>query len=146
MSNKTLLVTALTFIAALAVTIPFIGRAENSRSFLRQDLATSESKAKENASLSSANDELRVVSLQVTPNGFEPAETVIPRGKFLILLQNRTGSRDLSFYLIRENQERVAQSDSQRRDWKLHVQLGPGTYIVGETNHPEWQSIIRVTN
>lgn len=146
MSNKTLLVTALTFIAALAVTIPFVGRAENSRSFLRQDLATSESKAKENASLSSANDELRVVSLQVTPNGFEPAETVIPRGKFLILLQNRTGSRDLSFYLIRENQERVAQSNPQRRDWKLHIQLGPGTYIVGETNHPEWQSIIRVTN
>ena len=146
MSNKTLFVTALTSIAALAVTIPFIGRAENSRTFPHQKLATSETKVTENASLSSADDELRVVSLQVTPNGFEPAETAIPRGRFLILLQNRTGNRDLRFYLIRENQERLAQSDSQRRDWKVHIQLGPGTYILGEKSHPEWKSIVRVTN
>ena len=147
MSNKIFVVTALTFIAVIAVTIPFIGRAENGPSSSRQNLATtSESKAKEEAAPISADDEPRVVSLQVTPSGFEPAETVVPRGKFLILLQNRTGNRDLSFYLIRENQERLAQSEPQKRDWKAQLHLGPGTYIVGETNHPEWQSIIRVTN
>lgn len=146
MSSKTLFVTGLTLIAAIAVTIPFIGRAENSRSFLSENPATSESKAKEEAGISSADDEPRVVSLQVTPFGFEPAETIIPRGKVLILVQNRTGNRHLNFYLIRENQDRLAQSEPQRRDWKAQVQLGPGTYIVGETNHPEWQSVIRVTN
>lgn len=86
------------------------------------------------------------MSLQVTQFGFEPAETTVLRGKILLLVQNRTGNRNLNFYLIRENQERLAQSEPQKRDWKAHVQLGPGTYIVGETNHPEWRSIIRVTN
>lgn len=146
MSNKTLFVAALTFIAAIVVTIPFIGRAENSRSPIRQNLATSELKAKEATTTNSVDDEPRVVSLEVSPNGFEPAETIAPRGKFLILVQNRSGNRDLSFYLIRENQERLAQSEAQKRDWKAQVHLGPGTYIVGETSHPEWQSIIRVTD
>ena len=146
MSNKILFVTALTFITAIAVTIPFIGRAEDNRSPLHQNLAISETTVKREASVNSADDEPRVVSLQVTPTGFEPGETILPRGKFLILVQNRTGSRDLSFYLIRENQERLAESDPQKRDWKAHVQLGPGIYIIGEASHPEWQSIIRVTN
>ena len=88
----------------------------------------------------------QVISLQVTPSGFEPSETIAPRGKFLILLQNRTGRRDLNFWLARENEGRVVESKPQQRDWKAWVQLAPGTYIVGETNHPEWQSIIRVTN
>ena len=88
----------------------------------------------------------QVISLQVTPSGFEPSETIAPRGKFLILLQNRTGRRDLNFWLARENEGRVVESKPQQRDWKAWVQLAPGTYIVGETNHPEWRSIIRVTN
>lgn len=146
MSNKILFVTALTFITAIAVTIPFIGRAEDNRSPLHQNLAISETTVKGEATVNSAEDEPRVVSVQVTPTGFEPGETILPRGRFLILVQNRTGSRDLSFYLIRENQERLAESDPQKRDWKAQLQLGPGTYIVGETSHPEWQSIIRVTN
>lgn len=94
----------------------------------------------------SADDDPQVVSLEVTPAGFERGETIAQRGRFLILLQNRTGNRDLNFYLIRENQERLAESQPGRRDWKVQIQLGPGTYIVGEASHPEWKSIIRVTN
>ena len=68
------------------------------------------------------------------------------RGKFLILLQNRSGQRGLNFWLARENQERLAESDPQKRDWKAQVQLGPGTYVNGESSHPEWKAIIRVSN
>ena len=93
-----------------------------------------------------ADDEPRVVSIQVTPAGFEPREVSGSRGKFLILLQNRTGCRDLNFWLARENQERLAESAPEKRDWKAQIQLGPGTYIIGETNHPEWQFTLRVTN
>jgi hypothetical protein len=46
----------------------------------------------------STDDVPQVVSLQVTPSGFEPRETIAPKGKFLILLQNRTGQRDLNFF------------------------------------------------
>ncbi|HET6973645.1 MAG TPA: hypothetical protein VFH96_06435 [Pyrinomonadaceae bacterium] len=116
------------------------------RSYAGRNPTKLETSSVAKASIVSADDVPQVISLQVTPSGFEPRETIAPKGKFLILLQNRTGRRDLNFWLARENEGRVAESKSQNRDWKAQVQLAPGAYIIGETNHPEWQSIIRVTN
>jgi hypothetical protein len=130
MSNKKVFLTALTVVAAAALTLPFSGRTANISPL----------------AIVSTDDVPQVISLQVTPSGFEPRETIAAKGKFLILVQNRTGQRDLDFWLARENEGRVAESKSKNRDWKAQVQLAPGTYIIGETNHPEWQSIIRVTN
>lgn len=141
MSNKKLLPIALVFTAVAAVSIPFIGRAENIYSSSREN----PTKLQLSPAVS-LEDVPQVISLEVTPSGFESTEIIAPRGKFLILLQNRTGRRDLNFWLARENQERVAASESQKRDWKAQVQLTPGTYIIGETNHPEWRYTIRVTN
>lgn len=141
MSNKKLLPIALVLTAIAAASVPFIGRAENIWSSSRENPTQLQS----NPALSS-EDVPQVISLEVTPSGFESTETIAPRGRFLILLQNRTGRRDLNFWLARENQERVAQSESKKRDWKAQVQLNPGTYIIGETNHPEWRYTIRVTN
>jgi hypothetical protein len=146
MSNKKILLTTLTIAAAFAVAVPLIARTENIRSSVREDSTRTTFSLVPRPADTSLDDEPQVVSLQVTPSGFEPGETIVPRGKFLILVQNRSGDRGLSFYLIRENQERLAQSDPQKRDWNAKVQLGPGTYILGETSHPEWRSIIRVTN
>ncbi|HKU77621.1 MAG TPA: hypothetical protein VJR02_27155 [Pyrinomonadaceae bacterium] len=146
MKNKKLFLAALTFIAAAALTIPFIGRAENTGSLLHDHATKLESSAAENATTDSSEDLPQVISLEVTPSGFDSAEIIAPRGRFLILLQNRTGRRDLNFWLARENEGRVAESESQKRDWKAQVQLNPGTYIIGETNHPEWKFTIRVTN
>jgi len=129
MSNKKLILAALTVVAAIAIAVPLTGRTASTRS-----------------ATPATEDVPQVITLQVTPSGFEPRETIAPKGKFLILLQNRTGRRDLNFWLERENEGRVAESKPQQRDWSAHVQLAPGTYIIGETNHPEWQSIIRVTN
>ena len=105
-----------------------------------------ESSPVETVTTVSTDDVPQEISVQVTPSGFEPRETIAPRGRFLILLQNRTGRRDLNFWLARENEGRVAESKPQKRDWKAQLQLTPGTYIIGETNHPAWQSMIRVTN
>lgn len=135
MLTKIAIFAAVTVVAATAATIPFTGRTANIRP---GNITTTESSASE--------DVPQVVSLQVTPSGIEPRETIASRGRFLILLQNRTGRRDLNFWLARENEGRVVESKPQQRDWKAQVQLAPGTYIVGETNHPEWTSIIRVTN
>lgn len=143
--SKKLLVT-LTILVPIALTLPFVARTEDSHNSTLPPIPPAASKSAEEPTAISTDDVPQVVSLELTPNGFEPRETTARPGKFLILLQNRTGRRDLSFYLIRENQERLADSEPQKRDWKAHVQLGPGTYIVGETNHPEWQSIIRVRN
>ena len=143
MSNKKVFLAALTVVAVTALTLPFTGRTANIRSSVERN----STKLETSPVAPVLNDDVpQVVSLQVTPSGFEPRETIAPKGKFLILLQNRTGRRDLNFWLARENEGRVAESKSQNRDWNAQVQLAPGTYIIGETNHPEWQSVIRVTN
>jgi hypothetical protein len=143
MSNKKVILVALAIVGATALTIPFTGRTANIGSSVDRSPAKLESSP---VTSPSTEDVPQVVSLQVTPSGFEPTETIAPKGKFLIILQNRTGQRDLNFWLARENEGRAAESKPQNRDWTAQVQLAPGTYIIGETNHPEWQSIIRVTN
>lgn len=143
MSNK--LLKALLLTAAVAALVPFIGRADNIGSPVG-NTTTPAAKPVTEAKVISTDDEPQVVSLEVTPSGFEPLETIARRGRFLILLQNRTGRKDLNFWLARENEGRLAESEPQKRDWKAHVQLSPGAYIIGETNHPEWKSTIRVTN
>ncbi|HJT27082.1 MAG TPA: hypothetical protein VJ784_06715 [Pyrinomonadaceae bacterium] len=142
MSNKKVILAILSVVAVTVVAVPFTGRTANSRSAVIRNPPT----VVERATITQSEDVPQVVSLQVTPSGFEPRETIAQKGKFLILLQNRTGRRDLEFWLARENEGRIAKSEPQKRDWKAHVQLAPGTYIIGETNHPEWQSVIRVTN
>ena len=77
--------------------------------------------------------------------GFIPAETEITAGKYTLLLQNRSGGKDLKFTLERENQGRVAASPEHHRDWSAKLQLAPGTYILSEVDHPEWKAVIRVT-
>lgn len=143
MSNKKVLMAALAAVAATVLTLPFTGRTANIRSSVVRNATKPEPRP---VATASTDNVPQVVSLQVTPSGFEPRETIAPKGKFLILLQNRTGQRDLNFWLARENEGPIAESKSQNRDWKTHVHLAPGTYIIGETSHPEWQSIIRVTN
>lgn len=138
---------ALTFAAAIAVSFLLTSRTKAGNPAATTDAAPlRESRHVQEPATMSADDEPQVVSIEVTPAGFEPSEVSAPRGKFLILLQNRTGRRDLNFWLARENGERVVESAPEKRDWKAHVQLNPGTYIIGETNHPEWQFTLRVTN
>ena len=109
MSNKRIFLLGQILCAAIAVTIPFIGRAENSSALMQN--ADPQSRHTIEAKAAATDDEPQVLSFQITPNGFEPSEAVVSRGKFLILLQNRSGRRDLNFRLTRENEGRVAESD-----------------------------------
>lgn len=139
MSNKQIILLALT-LSVIAATLPFVCYAGNFNSVVPGSRLINGTK------VISADDGSQVLSFEVTPAGFEPGEVIIRRGKCLILLQNRTGIRALNFWVIRENEGRVAESDSQKRDWKTQLNLNPGTYILGVTGHPEWKSVIRVTN
>ena len=82
---------------------------------------------------------------ELRPSGFIPTETEISAGKYMLLLENRSGAKDLHFSLERENHGRVAQSPEHRRDWAERLQLTPGTYVLSEAEHPEWKAVIRVT-
>lgn len=83
--------------------------------------------------------------LELRPSGFIPAETTVPAGNYFLLLQNHSGLRELTFNLERQNEGTVASSNRDKRDWRERIQLTPGTYIVSETSHVEWRSVIRVT-
>ena len=83
---------------------------------------------------------------ELRPAGFSPAETRVVAGKYFLMLQNRSGIRDLTFKLARENEGNVASSNQQQRDWKGTVHLGAGTYVLSEAGHDQWRAVIRVTN
>ena len=85
------------------------------------------------------------LAFELRPFGFLPAETEVSAGKYMLLLENRSGAKDLNFTLERENQGRVARSSEHHRDWNEKVHLTPGTYILSEVDHPEWKAVIRVT-
>jgi len=145
MSNKKLFFLTLIFIAAITVIVPIFSQAKNI-GWWRPDSKAHDSSVGKDTRASDAQDEPQVLAFEVTPSGVNPSETIVHQGKSLILLRNLTGIRDLNFWLARENEKPVSESKGQTRDWKTQMRLSPGTYILGETNHPEWKSIIRVTN
>ena len=109
---------------------------------------TTEPSLNKSAATMSAQDPSDVpqgLLFELRPAGFIPTETEVSAGNYMLLLQNRSGIRELNFTLEHESQGRVAASDQQRRDWTKRIQLGPGTYILSEANHPEWRAVIRVT-
>ncbi len=144
MSNKKLVFT-LTLIAAITVIVPLFSQAKNI-GLLRPDSKAPDSRARKETEAIDTQDEPQVLTFEFNPVGVNPSETIVHQGKSLILLRNLTGRRDLNFWLARENEGRVSESKGQNRDWKAQVRLNPGAYILGETNHPEWRAIIRVTN
>ena len=104
---------ALTFVVAIGVGFLLTSRTKADNPSVTVDAVSLESKHVKEAEAISADDEPQVVSLEVTPAGFQPSEVIATRGKFLILLQNRTGRRDLNFWLARENRQRLAESAPQ---------------------------------
>ena len=98
-----------------------------------------------NDSAQTHSDVPQELLFELRPSGFIPAETEITAGHYMLLLENRSGMKELNFTLERENQGRVAASDQHRRDWTKKVELAPGNYFLSETNHPEWRAVIRVT-
>lgn len=88
--------------------------------------------------------DLKALVFTARPTGFEPDEVEVSAGPVLIVVQNRSGRRDLSFQLQRESGERLHSERSQRLDWKHQIKLLSGTYVLREENHPEWRCVIRV--
>ena len=89
--------------------------------------------------------DLMALVFEVRPSGFMPDEVDVSSGRYLIVLHNRTGRRDLTFRLDRENGERLREVRQQQLDWKGQFDLQPGNYILSELEHPEWRCVIRVT-
>lgn len=90
-------------------------------------------------------DDARVALLTIRPTGFDPKEITMPAGKYLVVVRNRTGLDQFSVRLERSNGARLydVRLPRYKREWKQFLHLVPDTYVITETNHPDW--VCRIT-
>jgi hypothetical protein len=73
--------------------------------------------------------------------GFDPSSITRPKGKFILIVDNRSGFVDLDLRV-----DKVAGShingahatDHRQHDWVDIFDLEPGNYQLTEANHPKW--------
>jgi hypothetical protein len=85
--------------------------------------------------------------ITVTPHGFEPREISRPRGRFLLMIDNRSGLAEFSPRLSREAGPTLTNINLPREepDWSELLNLPPGRYLLTEANHPRWSCLITIT-
>lgn len=85
--------------------------------------------------------------ITITPTGFEPAGIVRLGGRFILVVDNRSGLREVAFKLASESGSlvREVRMPKEQPDWDQLVELHPGNYVLTEINHPGWSSRITIT-
>ena len=82
-----------------------------------------------------------VITVKLSPEGFFPSEVLIPKQPFVLVINNRTGTREVNFNLFREKsndklQERKLKQETMSLQWELD--LPSGNYELRELNNPKW--------
>ena len=79
--------------------------------------------------------------------GFEPKEIKRPAGPFVAVFQNRSGLREVKLSLVQASGKVMNKIPVTRHalNSRQRLQLPPGTYIVKEANHPDWECRIVVS-
>jgi hypothetical protein len=78
--------------------------------------------------------------LTLKPSGFEPDEITRAASPFVLMVNNRSGTADVSFELFREDGHKMKEIKGPKggvRPMKL-IDLPPGNYLLKEVSHPEW--------
>lgn len=93
-------------------------------------------------------DESEAEVIVLLPGGFEPTEVTRPHGRFLLVVNNRTGLEQVELRLERESGggrlHEVRLSEGRLRS-KQYEDLTPGTYLLTEADHPDWLCRITIT-
>lgn len=91
-------------------------------------------------------DPMQEISLILSSSGFNPAEVRPQSGRFLLSIDNRSGSGDLVFRLSRPDGTliRELRTSGAGGDWTEAFDLSAGTYKLSETNHTAWVCTIVV--
>ncbi len=143
-ARKQSLTVVLALVAALVVIVTSVVLAKNNHNSLAPiDTARATTAGPQQTD---EPTDMQALLFEVRPFGFNTHEVTVSAGKYLIVLNNRTGRSDLTFRLDRENEARISQSPGNRRDWRERVVLQTGTYVLSEANNPSWTCLIRVTS
>ena len=98
------------------------------------------------ASASQRSDTLEVELITVESYGFEPSVITRPKGPFILLVDDRTGTDGSSLQLQRVNGERVrdVKTNKTKSEWNGLVDLPPGDYVLTIAGSPESQCQIKI--
>ena len=92
-----------------------------------------------------------VVVIYLKPHGMEPKTLSIPKGDIYLVLDNKSGARNVSMLINRDlpNAAATKVQDLPTKQSNLTtgqvVTLQPGNYIITEVNHPDWKTKVTVT-
>jgi hypothetical protein len=94
-----------------------------------------------------AKEPLEVETITAGPTGFGPIEISRPKGRFILMVRNKSGAEELSLQLARENGNRLQAKrlTKGQRAWNNFLDLTPGLYVLSEANHPDWTCRIKIT-
>jgi len=87
------------------------------------------------------------VLITIFPGGFDTTEITSPAIPFFLLIENRSGLSDVSLRLDRLAGSRLRQVSVGREqpDWSDLLDLTPGSYVLSEANHSDWNCRITIT-
>lgn len=89
--------------------------------------------------------------ITLTPDGYIPSQISRHKGKFLLMVDDRSGLSETSQKLERVigagNGEKLKEANVKRTQtlWTEEYDLSPGEYLLTEINHPSWKCIITIT-
>ena len=85
-------------------------------------------------------DDLEAELITIFPRGFEPAEITRPPGRFLLVIDDRSGLDEIILGLERQGGQSVHGFRMTRNELELTkvVDLKPGVYILREARHADW--------
>lgn len=85
--------------------------------------------------------------INVGPFGFEPSRIVHRAEAFFILVNNRSGLDLLNLELSQVGGNKLKQVTLAKEEpnWTDLLDLPPGEYVLGETEHPDWACRITIT-
>jgi len=85
--------------------------------------------------------------ITITPHGFEPREITRPEGRFLLMVDNRSGVAATALALTSEVGLRTREMRVPREEpnWSDIVDLPLGSYLLSDADHPRWSCRITIT-
>ena len=96
------------------------------------------------SALSQRDVESEVITLSST--GFTPSEISRPRGRFVILVDNRTELEEVKLILSRVDGQKLHEAKRTKEEliWRQLEDLPPGEYRLTVLDHPDWVCQITV--
>lgn len=88
-----------------------------------------------------APQEPPLVAVTLRFEGFDPEETTVQAGRFLLSVNNQSGAEGLVLRINRDGSGELVQEltiPPGTQDWSAEVEIGPGGYLLSEVNHPAW--------